>query len=172
MKNNKSIERFFGFFKTIYVKLFKINDTPQRIAWGFSIGVFSGMIPGTGPIAALFLALVFRVNRAAALLGCLLTNTWLSVVTFLLSIKIGSMVLGLEWQQVRADYLQLLKNFHWADLVRLSMLKMLLPVFIGYCIVALFCALIVYCSVIIILTCFRPKNKNAEAISFAQKEKT
>jgi uncharacterized protein (DUF2062 family) len=161
MEKKKGIEKFFGFFKTIYVKLFIINDTPQKIAWGFSVGVFSGILPGTGPLAALFLALVFRVNRAAALLGCLLTNTWLSVVTFLFSIKIGAMVLGLHWQQVHADYQHLLSNFHWADVARLSIFKMLLPVIIGYCIVSLFCALAVYCIVILALTCFKPRNQKS-----------
>jgi uncharacterized protein (DUF2062 family) len=91
------------FFRLLYIKLFKINDSPQRIALGLGLGVFLGIIPGTGPLAALFLALLFRVNRASALLGSLLTNTWLSIVTFLLAIKVGSFIMRLNWQSVYAD---------------------------------------------------------------------
>ncbi|MCG2713658.1 MAG: DUF2062 domain-containing protein [Candidatus Omnitrophica bacterium] len=65
----------------IFAKLFKINDSAGKIALGVGLGVFAGLLPGTGPAAALLLALVFRANRAAALLGSLITNTWLSVVT-------------------------------------------------------------------------------------------
>lgn len=98
-------------FRLIYTKLFRINDSPQKIALGFGLGIFLGILPGTGPVAALFLALLFRVNRASALLGCLLTNTWLSIVSFLFSIKVGSAIMRLDWHHVQDDYLQTLKNF-------------------------------------------------------------
>ncbi|PIR13657.1 MAG: hypothetical protein COV50_05635, partial [Flavobacteriales bacterium CG11_big_fil_rev_8_21_14_0_20_35_7] len=63
-----------------------MNDTPQRIALGLGLGSALGMLPGTGPLAALFLAVVFKVNRASAFLGSLATNIWLSLVTFLLAL--------------------------------------------------------------------------------------
>jgi len=81
-------------------------------------------MPGTGPIAALFLAWILRVNRAAALLGGLLTNTWLSIAIFLLSIKAGSAIMGTNWQDVRQNWLLFLKDFHWLNLFKLSILKL------------------------------------------------
>ena len=42
----------------IFAKLFKINDSAQKIALGVGLGVFSGLMPGTGPAAALFLAFI------------------------------------------------------------------------------------------------------------------
>jgi uncharacterized protein (DUF2062 family) len=120
------------FFRLLYIKLFKINDSPQRIALGFGLGVFLGIIPGTGPLAALFLALLFRVNRASALLGSLLTNTWLSIVTFLLAIKVGSAIMHLDWQVVRQGW-------------------MLLPVILGYFIVSFSLGILVYLVTLIIL---------------------
>lgn len=56
IKNKSSIRES---FRSIYLKLFQINDTPQRIALGVGLGVFTGIIPGAGPIAALFLAMLF-----------------------------------------------------------------------------------------------------------------
>ena len=131
-KRENNINRVSQFFKLLYIKLFKINDSPQRIALGFGLGVFLGIIPGTGPLAALFLALLFRVNRASALLGSLLTNTWLSIVTFLLAIKVGSAIMHLDWQVVRQGW-------------------MLLPVILGYFIVSFSLGILVYLVTLIIL---------------------
>lgn len=133
-----------GFFRLIYRKLFRINDTPQKIALGFGVGVILGILPGMGPLAALFLAFVLRVNRAAALLGSLLTNTWLSIATFLLSIKVGSAIMKLDWQSVRNDWAALLKDFRWLNLFKLSILKIILPVILGYFIVAFCLGLLAY----------------------------
>jgi len=80
-------EKIVRFLKIIYRKLVIINDTPQKIAQGFGLGVFLGVLPFFGPIAALVLSSLFRMNKAAAILASLLTNSWISVVTFLLSVK-------------------------------------------------------------------------------------
>ena len=71
----------FKLLQFLFDKLFKINDTPQKIALGFGLGVFAGIFPGTGPVAAILLAYVFRANRASALFGSLFTNTWLNSVS-------------------------------------------------------------------------------------------
>ena len=141
IKTKNGLKRF---FKLLYLKLFRINDTPQKIAAGLGLGVFSGIFPGTGPIAALFLAFVFRVNRAASLIGSLLTNTWLSFVTFILSIKTGSAILGLSWQEIYNEWNSLLKGFHWQGLFKSSVLKIILPVALGYLIIALSAGLLTY----------------------------
>jgi uncharacterized protein (DUF2062 family) len=76
--------------KVVYLKLFRINDSPLKIALGFGLGVFIGVMPGVGPVIALLLAFLFRVNRASALLGSILFNTWVGLIALLLAIKIGS----------------------------------------------------------------------------------
>ena len=65
MKN--SLNNIKNFLRFVYAKLFSINDTPNKISLGLGLGVFAGILPGTGPIAAVFLALVFRANRASGL---------------------------------------------------------------------------------------------------------
>ena len=90
------VDKIKNSFKSIYDKLVGIKDSPQKIALGFGLGVFCGILPGTGPMASVVLAFVFRVNKVAALAGSLLTNTWLSLVTFVLAVKIGSMVTGAD----------------------------------------------------------------------------
>jgi len=154
----KKIKRFFNL---LYIKLFKINDSPQRIALGLGLGVFAGIIPGTGPLAALFLAFFLRANRASALIGSLLTNTWLSFATFLLAIKLGSGLFGISWQQLYEDWAHFLKGFNWHVLFQLSILKVILPVMVGYFLIAFCLGLIVYLTTLLALVFFHahsPRN--------------
>jgi uncharacterized protein (DUF2062 family) len=149
-------------FKRLYLKLVRINDSPQKIALGFGSGVFLGILPGTGPIAALILAALLRINKAAALLGSLLTNTWLSLVTFLLSIRVGSAILNVDSQKVYQDWKLFLRDFHWINLFKLSVLKIILPVLCGYLIVGFFAGLLVYVVTLIILKIIKKKKRNAD----------
>jgi len=150
-----------GFLSSLYAKLFKINDTPQKIALGFGIGVFSGIMPGIGPLAALFLAFILKANRASALFGSMITNTWLSVLTFALSIKTGSVILRTDWQKVYSDWVNFLAGFHWAGLLRLSVLKILLPVITGYAVVSFVIGLSAYIIILVILK-IKSGNKHGD----------
>jgi hypothetical protein len=134
-----------------YDKLFKINDTPQRIAAGFGLGVFSGIIPGTGPLAALFLAIIFRVNRASAILASLITNFWLSLVTFIFSIKVGSAILRLDWQKVYHDFNASFTEFDWQAIFKSSLLKIIFPVVLGYFVISIFLGVFSYLLILLIL---------------------
>lgn len=154
------MKAIFNFFRQIFIKLFRINDTPQKIALGFGIGVFLGIIPGTGPIAALIVASFLHINRAAAILGSLLANTWTSILTILLSIKLGSAIMRLNWQEVYKGWLILLNNFHWVDLFKVSILKIILPVLIGYFVIAFCLGILVYLIFFLLLTIKRHESKN------------
>jgi uncharacterized protein len=135
----------------VFSKFFRINDSAQKIALGVGLGVFAGLLPGTGPAAALFLAFIFKANRAAALLGGLLTNTWLSIVTFVLAIKVGSVILKMNWQIVQQQAQGLLKNFDWVNFFKLSFFQVLLPVILGYLLIGLVLGLFSYLLTLIIL---------------------
>ena len=130
--------------KLLYLKLYRINDSPEKIAQGLGVGVFLGIMPGVGIIAALIVASLLKLNRISILLGTLITNTWLSFATFILSIKIGSAIMGLRWQEVYRQCLEILKDFHWINLFKISLLKIILPVVIGYIIISVGFAIIAY----------------------------
>ncbi len=156
MKKENRIRRF---FRLLYEKLVKINDTPQRVALGFGLGAALGIFPGTGPIAALTLAWLLRLNRASAVLGSLLTNTWLSFVTFLLSVKIGSAIMKISLQQVQEQWRELNSNFSWSKLLNLSSMKFVLPVLIGYLIIGVVMGLMAYLLALAAIT-FKNARKN------------
>lgn len=140
--------------------LFSINDAPEKIALGFGLGVFAGIMPGTGPIASLFLAFIFRANRASALVGSLITNTWLSFVTFILAVKTGSWLTKISWQDVKASWDIFIKNFSWQALFKISVLKTILPVMLGYIVVAFCLGVAAYLTALILLRIAQIK-KNA-----------
>lgn len=144
------------FFRLIYIKLFRINDSPQRIALGFGVGVFLGFLPGTGPIAALCTAFIFRINRASSLLGSLLVNTWTSIITFLFAIKIGSVIMGENWQQIYNQTLIIFNNFHLNSLFKLSFTKIILPILVGYFVIATCAGIIAYMLILLILMRLKP----------------
>jgi len=156
-QKNKRIKRLLRF---IYLKLFRINDTPARIALGLGLGVFLGILPGTGPLAALFLAFILPVNRASALLGSLITNTWLSLLTFIFAVKAGSYIMGLKWQEVYTEWVLFLKHFRLPDLFKITALKVILPVILGYILVALLIGIVVYLITLVILKNTKHENKS------------
>ncbi|MCK9614573.1 MAG: DUF2062 domain-containing protein [Candidatus Omnitrophica bacterium] len=152
ISNLINLQRLKRLITVLYIKLVRTNDTPQKIALGLGLGVFSGILPGTGPIAAVFLASLARANRATALLGSLVTNTWLSFVTFLISIKIGSIIIGVNWQEIKEKWSLFVKDFTFVGLFKMSVLKMILPIMLGYLVVAICCGLLSYIAAILILS--------------------
>lgn len=136
MKKFKSRNKFLRRIKLFYLKAVHINDSPQKIALGVAIGVFAGIMPAMGLLAALLLAVIFRANRAAAILGSAITNAWISFVTFLLSIKVGSVILGIDWQEVRRQWDYFIANFRLSSMFRLPISEVILPLVIGYLAVA------------------------------------
>lgn len=147
-KKGNRVERFLRF---IYLKLFRINDTPQKIGLGLGLGIASGIIPGSGPLAALFLALVFKANRAAALIGSILTNTWLSILLFPICVKIGALILGIDWQAAFGQIKAALEGFRLSKLLSVSFLKVIFPAFLGYILVGVLTGLLAYICVILFL---------------------
>ncbi|MBN1913486.1 MAG: DUF2062 domain-containing protein [Candidatus Omnitrophica bacterium] len=148
------------FFKALFLRLFRIDDTPQKIACGFGLGVFMGIFPVTGPLAALFFSWLFRINRASALLGSLLTNTWLSVLTFAVSVKISSFIFKKEAGRSFWQWAEFLRRLKLKDLFNLSVLKFLLEVILGYLLLAFFTGFLVYLVSLLIIK-LRRKTKRA-----------
>ncbi len=158
-KKRKIAEKFHRILKFAYIKLFRINDSPLKIALGFGLGVFAGVMPGIGPVIALLLAFLFRVNRASALLGCFLFNTWLGMIILLSAVKTGSAVMGLNYQDVYAGWNLFLKNFNWKSLLELSAYKVLIPIGAGYLIISL--SLGILMTVVVFAVARSIKNKKA-----------
>ncbi len=151
--------RAVNFLKLIYTKLVRINDSPHKVAAGFGLGVFAGIMPFAGPLLAVFLAIIFKVNKASALLAGFVTNTWISWLAFFFSIKVGSVVFGINSDVIRSRWLDLLKNFHLSKLFNLSVLEIMLPVVTGYFVIAVFSALLAYVIISIVMNIIKLKRE-------------
>jgi uncharacterized protein (DUF2062 family) len=150
------------FFKKAYESIVLINDTPHRIAGGVALGVFLGVLPGAGPVASLVLAYIFQVNRAAALAGSLLTNSWFSVITFVFAVKIGALLTGSGWQQIFNDCKNLFDHFHWDRIMDGSTWPILKPLLIGYAAIGIIAGAVTYmCSMIVLTEYHRRKKRSA-----------
>jgi uncharacterized protein (DUF2062 family) len=147
--------------KVVYFKLFRINDSPLKIALGFGLGVFIGVMPGIGPVIALLLAFLLRINRASALLGSILFNTWVGIIALILSIKIGSAVMGLNYSDVYDGWNALIKNFKWEKLLEVSVYDVLIPIGIGYLIIAFIFAIVA--TVVVYMIAKQIKTKKSKA---------
>lgn len=149
------------FFKALYLRIIRIHDSPHKIAGGFALGVFLGILPGAGPMASIVLAYFFQVNKAAALAGSLLTNTWFSVVTFVVAIKIGAYMTGTKWQQIYNDAKLLFDHISWQKFTDGTSLPILKPLLLGYAAVGLVSGLCIYVIVLLIVLAYRRRKKKS-----------
>lgn len=91
--------------KDLIKRLLHIEDTPERTALAYSIGIFLGFSPFLGfhTLAGLAIAFLFRLNRVAILLG-VWTNTpgWF-VPYYVLATWIGMRVTEywIEWATLK-----------------------------------------------------------------------
>lgn len=150
------MDKIKNFFKGLFAQIVSMDDSPQRIALGFGLGVFLGILPFTGTLAAIAAAVFLRLNKAAAVLGSLLTNTWLSLVTFAAAGKIGCQLLGYDWESIYAQAHDVFFHFTWKSFFSTASAKILLPLFLGYLIVGAFCGLAAYGAILVILRNKRP----------------
>jgi len=155
-----------GFWRMLYIKLVRLNDTPPRIAIGFGLGVFIGNMPGIGPIAALVMATIVRVNKVAAVLGAVLVNTWFGLVTFVPGVKIGCAIMGKEWHEIYESWKIIIKNKDILSFFKASALDVLVPVFLGQLVISLVLGLAAWGIVLFILYEIRErKRRKREALA-------
>ncbi len=146
-----------AWFHALYLDLIAFKEDPHQIALSFAMGVFLGILPFTGVLAAITLAYIFKLNKPAAILGSALTNTWLGLIVLGGAIHIGALCLRLNGQDVQAQLQALIHDFHWHDVFTLSFLKLLLPVVVGYLILSFVFALLGYVLTLVVIHWHRRK---------------
>ncbi|PIP27981.1 MAG: hypothetical protein COX29_03720 [Candidatus Moranbacteria bacterium CG23_combo_of_CG06-09_8_20_14_all_35_22] len=129
--------------KTFFKKFFLIDDTPHKVAAGAALGIFLGIIPG-GILTAIVIAWIIRVNRLSAVAGVLATNFWTSILIMPFAVKLGSWIFGVEMQELIVNFNQTyplaFKQFFSETII----LKLLLPLSVGFIIIAGAISLVFY----------------------------
>ncbi len=84
--------------KDLIKKLLHIDDTPERTALAYSIGVFLAFSPFLGfhTLAGLAIAFLFGLNRVAILLGVWTNNPWWIVPYYVMATWAGMWVTGFQ----------------------------------------------------------------------------
>ena len=84
--------------KDLIRKLLHIEDTPERTAFAYSVGVFLGFSPFLGfhTLLGIGVAFLFRFNRVAVLLGVWSNTPWWIVPYYTVSSWVGMRVLGIQ----------------------------------------------------------------------------
>ncbi len=117
MRTTQGFSRRIGrVLRYYYLRLVRIDDSPEKIAGGVALGVFLGVFPtfGLGLLLAVGLAHRLHVNRVAALLGSVIMNPFTTVPFWTLSAVVG----GFIFQVDSAKILGVAKDFesNWAAL--------------------------------------------------------
>lgn len=145
--------------KHIYLKLVKTDDTPHHIALGFAIGIFYGLVPFVGVILTLITAAIFRANKASALVGCFVTNTWVTAVLALPSVKVGSKIFGLDWTVVWQQMKRYLSMSDIKDIFNALSRDVLIPSLIGFLAIAFFLSVVSYAVSLFVVLKYREIKK-------------
>jgi uncharacterized protein (DUF2062 family) len=77
-------------------RLLALNDTPERIAFAFALGVFLAFSPllGLHTFLGLAIAFLFGLNRAAILVGLFINNPWTLVPIYGAASYLGGLLMG------------------------------------------------------------------------------
>ena len=91
--------------KDLVKKLLHIEDTPERTALAYAIGIFLGFSPFLvlHTIVGLAIAFLFRLNRVAILLGIWSNTPWWLVPYYMIATWVGMWVTGfwVDWATLK-----------------------------------------------------------------------
>lgn len=142
--------------KNLIMKLVGIEDTPQKIALGFAIGVFWGIFPtvGIGTILSVIFASLFKANRISAIAGSLFGLPIFSLIYTIISIIIGGLILGEKW----SDLILLIKEIResgWRHIMKYA-----ITIYsVGIIVLSLVFSFIAYISTLYIVRVYKQRKK-------------
>ncbi len=136
--------KFKSWLNQLYLELTSFTETPHQVAISFALGVFLGILPFTGVLAAIGLAYMWKLNKPAAILGAALTNTWLGLIVLGFALQVGAICLGISGADIQLQWRDLVSDFQWKDLINRSFLSILVALAIGYLVLSFIFAALGY----------------------------
>ncbi len=141
-------------------RLFALDDTPERIAGAFALGIFLAFCPllGLHTFIGLALAFLFNLNRFALLMGVFINNPWTLVPIYAACTYLGGLLVGFP-------RLPDLPSFEWRALwsssfwMQFGQWRILKPLVLGSSILALFLSAFSYIAVLYLLKQHRARQE-------------
>lgn len=159
--------------KLQYLKIIRIDDTPEKIALGMALGIASGILPtfGLGIIFAIFLALVFKANKVSAVIGTMIMNPWTSVFFWTLSYILGELIIhqriapNIDSAIMQIKYIEGLSIFEMLkEFISLAGKEILLPYLVGNIILTVVLSLSFYFITLKTVIAYRTVKKKGRLI--------
>jgi uncharacterized protein (DUF2062 family) len=140
-----------GFFRRWLDALLHIDDTAERTAAAYAVGVFFGFSPFLGLHTLLGLAVAFlmRLNRVAVLLGVYSNLPWIIAAYYAFTTMLGAMLLRTKlppgFQERLGDVFELsvMRVEFWREVLRLLQ-PLLWPFVVGSTVGAIVLSLAAY----------------------------
>jgi uncharacterized protein (DUF2062 family) len=152
--------------KNFLRRLLALDDTPERIALAFAVGVFLAFSPllGLHTLLGVAVAFLFRLNRVAVLLGVFVNNPWTLVPIYTAGTYLGGMFLGFPASSGLPDFgwRQLWKARYWVELA--GQWRLLLPLVLGSSILAVLLALLSYPLALYVIKHGRGSSQRSSAL--------
>ena len=151
-------------FKKALKTLLTLDDTPKRTAFAFSVGVFVGFSPflGLHTVMGLAVALIFRLNKIAVMLGVYTNSPWVLVPFYTLSTWLGIQITGMEGLDLPFD-ITLANVFSWEFLEWLAVQwRLLIPAFLGSTLLSILMALAAYPLGLMVIRRYRRARSSAK----------
>jgi uncharacterized protein (DUF2062 family) len=127
-------------------RLLALDDTPERIALAFALGVFLAFSPllGLHTLLGLTLAFIFGLNRVAVLLGVWVNNPWTLVPIYAAATYVGGFLFGFPSAHTLPpfDWGEFWHGGYWLRLIREW--HLLRPIVLGSTILSFIGALLSY----------------------------
>ncbi len=121
-------------WRRLYFKVVKNEGTPESLAMGLAIGVFTGFLIPTGGqvIAALALAYLMKSNKILAAMGTFITNPYTATVSVPAQCWIGAIILGrpLTFAELSNRFGCLMAEPSWANFLELGE-DLIIPLLLG-----------------------------------------
>jgi hypothetical protein len=125
--------------------LAQVEDTPQRTALAFAIGVWIAFCPllGVHTALALGVAFLFRLGRAPLLLGTYVNNPWTLAPLYMSGTLLGCAVLGVPADGLLTIDWSARGGAFYAGLLR-QLRPYLWPYVVGNVVLGTLCAVLAY----------------------------
>ena len=93
-----------GWLRRTVGALLQVDDTPHRIALAFGIGLWLAFFPilGIHTGMALLIAYLFRLNRAAMIVGVYISNPWTIAPLYMAGTLLGCAIFGVSNEGLNA----------------------------------------------------------------------
>jgi uncharacterized protein (DUF2062 family) len=145
-------------------RLFALEDTPERIARAFALGVFLAFSPllGLHLFLGLIIAFYFGLNRFALLLGVFVNNPWTLIPIYAAGTYLGGLLLGFPPQTALPsfDWRALWSGDFWLQLV--NQRHILKPLLLGSSILSVLVSAFSYIAALHMIRQRRTHQEKAE----------